>query len=242
MKYQLKSSTSLLALATATALGANAATAADMPVKSYAAPVVAESWTGPYIGGSIGGAWDNLGATNTCGSSCFGATSKANSADLSGSNFLVGVDAGFNYQMGSWVAGVEGDISGVPFHKARTGPDATGGFVEGSLSGLASLRGRIGYLFGQTLVYATGGWGWIGSNFQYQSKPGASLLFSTTQSAPVVGGGFDYKVNRYMTVGIEGLAFLNNRSAATFSNSTGRTYNFSNGNIGVVRAKANFTW
>lgn len=241
MKYQLKSTTSLLAL-TAAALGANAAAAADMPMKYPSGPpAVAESWTGPYIGASIGGAWDNLTATNAGG---FGAPSKSPSADLSSTNVLVGAFAGFNYQFGSWVAGVEGDLSGLPFNKTRNAPDATGGFVEGSLTGLASLRGRIGYLFDRTLVYATGGWGWIGENGQLITKPQntPSTTFSTTQNAPVVGGGFDYKVTRNLTLGLEGLAFLNNRSSQGVVNSTGRVYSWGSGTVGVVRARMSFNW
>jgi len=240
MKYRLKSGSSLLALTAA--LGANTATAADLPLKGNSAPpVVYESWTGPYVGLSIGGAFDNYTETNL-NNAFTGAPSKAPSADLSSSNPVVGVHAGFNYQIGgSWVVGVEGDLSGLPFQKTRFAPDATGGNVEGNLSGLASLRGRIGLVFDRTLVYATGGWGWVGENLSYHSFPGNNQRFSSNADEPVVGGGFEYKVTQSLTAGVEGLFFLNNRTTA-FTSSTGRTYNFGSGTVGVVRARVSYNW
>lgn len=241
MKYRLKSTTSLLALTAA--LGVNTASAADMPTKMYQPPaVVAEpSWTGFYFGGSVGGAWDNLNETNGPGGI---AASKLQSADLSGTSVVVGVHAGYNWEFNRWVVGVEGDISGLPFRKARIAPNATAGNVEASLSGLASLRGRIGYAFGQNLIYGTGGVGWIGENFL--NVPGdlvssRSHLVTPIQTVPVVGGGYEYKVTRNMTAGLEGLVFVNSGSQ-TLTNSTGRNYSFKAGNVTVVRAKVSFNW
>jgi outer membrane immunogenic protein len=236
MKYHFKSGISVLALTAA--LGANTAIAADMAVKDM--PLVADtSWAGFYFGANLGGAWDNASAISTTG----GGPPPQINTPLASSNVLVGAHAGYNYQFNSIVFGVEGDLSGLPFGKSRIGPNATLGTVEASLSGLASLRGRIGYAFGRTLFYGTGGVGWIGENFQENSGlgKGANTLLPTNFVVPVVGGGVEYKVSSHLTAGVEGLVYLNSGNAP-FANSTGRNYQFSSGNVGVVRGKVSYTW
>lgn len=57
------------------------------------------------------------------------------------SSFLGGLHVGTNWQRAQWVWGLEGDID----------------FVEHSYEYIASLRGRIGYAFKDTLIYGTAG-------------------------------------------------------------------------------------
>ncbi len=60
--------------------------------------------------------------------------------------FLAGAHLGYNWQLPSNVVfGIEGDAS----------------FLDG-VDYLATIRGRLGYAFGPTLVYATGGAAFIG--------------------------------------------------------------------------------
>jgi outer membrane immunogenic protein len=69
---------------------------------------------------------------------------------------LVGGTVGFNYQLGSIVLGLEGDID-------WSGISGSGSCVAGTLScqttndWLGTARGRIGYAFNQVLPYVTGG-------------------------------------------------------------------------------------
>jgi outer membrane immunogenic protein len=235
MKTKLKSSISVLALTAA--LGANTAIAADMALKAQTPVVADSSWTGFYVGASLGGAWDNASATSVSG----GGPPPQVSTGLKTSNVLVGVQAGYNYQINSIVLGVEGDLSGLPFAKTHTGTDATLGMIDGSMSGLASVRGRIGYAVDRTLFYGTGGVGWIGENFQYDSGPGNRLQFHTSFVAPVAGGGVEYKVTSHLTAGVEGLEYLNSGNRP-FTSSTGRNWQLKSGNVGVVRAKVSYNW
>jgi outer membrane immunogenic protein len=57
---------------------------------------------------------------------------------------LVGGTIGYNYQSGPWVLGVEADL------------DAT--WANVAAPGLGTVRGRIGYAFGQVMPYFTAGW------------------------------------------------------------------------------------
>src|SRR5215831_4700557 len=97
-----------------------AAQAADMPLKAPppAAPVM-YNWTGFYIGGHIGGAWFNGndhdrfdGVRNCMGAVCF----EDNGFGRNNGSFIAGGQIGYNYQVGQYVWGVEGQISAITHH------------------------------------------------------------------------------------------------------------------------------
>src|SRR5205085_12245206 len=95
------------------------ASAADMPVRVPAykapAPVATFSWTGFYLGIHGGGDWFNkdwftpLTPINTAGGGCFGCPASA--GGHTSSSWLLGGQAGFNYQVGRLVLGVEAQAS-----------------------------------------------------------------------------------------------------------------------------------
>jgi outer membrane immunogenic protein len=96
-------------------------------------PLNAFSWAGPYLGGNIGyqsGSVDH------------------NSTKPSG--FVGGVQAGYNWQNGCWVFGLEGDIQ-------ATGADDTFAPWKFSNPWFGTVRGRVGYAFNNVLFYGTGG-------------------------------------------------------------------------------------
>src|SRR5262245_16635734 len=113
----------LLGLTTfAAVMLASAAQAADMPLKAPPPPApVMYNWTGFYIGGHIGGAWadrDNnhrfdgdrcLWGGAAWGEVCF----QDQRNGRNDGNFIGGGQIGFNYQVGQYVWGVEGQISAV---------------------------------------------------------------------------------------------------------------------------------
>src|ERR1700722_14823274 len=94
------------------------AMAADMPFKAFPPPAPIYSWTGCYVGGNLGGIWratDNVLVGIVDGGSGAGAAATANAIptafDVGGVNWIVGGQAGCNYQVGSWVLGAETDFS-----------------------------------------------------------------------------------------------------------------------------------
>ena len=97
---------SIAAMAAASTFGfTQIGLAADMPIKAPLAPIVAPyNWTGFYVGGNIGGSW---GRMNT-DFSLAGAPIGSKSQNMNG--WLGGIQAGYNWQRGAWVFGVEGDI------------------------------------------------------------------------------------------------------------------------------------
>src|SRR3978361_492956 len=72
--------------------------AADLPYGSRAPytvnqPLNIYSWAGPYLGANLGYTWGSVDKNQT-----------------KPSGFAGGVQAGYNWQSGPWVFGVEGDI------------------------------------------------------------------------------------------------------------------------------------
>jgi outer membrane immunogenic protein len=116
---------------------AASAEAADMyaPRAPYTvnAPLNSFSWAGPYLGGNLGYEWGSVSNNPT-----------------KPSGFAGGVQAGYNWQMGSWVFGVEGDI------EASAANDT---FAPWKFSNpwFGTLRGRAGYAISNVLFYGTGG-------------------------------------------------------------------------------------
>jgi outer membrane immunogenic protein len=124
-----------LALALA---GTASARAADLSYGSRAPytvnqPLNAYSWAGPYLGGNLGYEWGTVDRNAT-----------------RPSGFVGGVTAGYNWQTGPWLFGVEGDIQ-------LTGADDTFAPWKFSNPWFGTARGRAGYAFSNVLVYGTAG-------------------------------------------------------------------------------------
>jgi outer membrane immunogenic protein len=159
------------------ALGMMAATAvaADMPVPYGKAPPPPEfSWTGLYIGGNVG--WQQLedngypfcldptGAMQGLGCDIIPG------GQMGGNGFFGGGQAGYNWQAGKLVLGIEADMQGVSLKASESiaGPFNVVSPIPGSFPGssfnatesvtwLGTLRGRFGVAFDRLLVYMTGG-------------------------------------------------------------------------------------
>jgi outer membrane immunogenic protein len=174
-------------LLTAASLGmlASPAMAADMaPV--YKAPVPAYGWTGLYAGVNAGANWGGGDISHTasagpCDPGLAGCLVAPNySTVLAGAStfdvglsdkisFIYGGQIGYNYQLGTWVAGLEADLAeahnGKTGNFATTAPSAFPGFPAGytatatsQLNYLGTLRGRLGYLATPSfLLYGTAG-------------------------------------------------------------------------------------
>jgi outer membrane immunogenic protein len=136
-----------LIMLAATAL-AGAAAAADLGARYPQQPYVKAplytapfSWTGFYLGLNGGGGW---------GSSTWDRTG---SFDLSGG--VIGGTAGFNWQTGPAVFGLEGDMDWSGVSGTTAAGCAAGCTTKNDWLGTA--RGRAGYAFDRFLPYITGG-------------------------------------------------------------------------------------
>ena len=138
------------------------ATAADLPLPP-AAP--AWTWSGFYIGGSVGTAAGTATFSDPYGPSIFG--DKVTTA-----GFLAGLQLGYNRQVAPrWVVGVVADTSYFDSNGSFTCMQAfttlIGSNCEVNPRALATVAGRVGFLvdpLGHTLVYGKGGAAWTDSH------------------------------------------------------------------------------
>jgi outer membrane immunogenic protein len=178
-------------LVTLGALGAGATSAfADGyrgPARRYAPPPF--SWTGFYMGGTVGYAWAN--SEHCDRADCSGGAPTFPEPDPRGA--FVGLTAGYNYQVSSnIVIGIEGDYNFAHL-KATVPSTATFGCAGGcttELGNFGTIRGRVGYAYGTSLAYFTAGVAFT----EWKGKIGIPTLQSgsSTETSAVIGGGFEY--------------------------------------------------
>jgi outer membrane immunogenic protein len=183
---------------------AGAAAASDLPTQKGPppAPVYAlYSWTGFYIGGQLGGAWNESTWSQPPGSIFSSAT-----FGTPGSGFLYGGQAGYNYQINQFVLGAEGDFAGATEKGSatcvgRTGPVA-GATCQTKQDWLASIRGRVGFALDRLLFYGDSGVAFTDYHFaettlRPQSFGGGSRTGWT------IGLGVEYAFTDHITGGVE---------------------------------------
>jgi outer membrane immunogenic protein len=176
------------------ALALHSAAAADLPSRSaspYYNPPPIFTWTGFYVGGNAG---LNFGQFSGNGTNYFGNSFGG----------LYGVTAGYNYQSGNLVAGLEGDIDfgsvngqNYPF---------PGAHASGNVTGEGSLRVRFGYALDRALLYVTGGY--TGANLKgsladFSAAPNLYASQSAYLNGFVIGAGMEYALTNNISVKAE---------------------------------------
>lgn len=135
--------------------------------------------------------------------------------DLNG--FAAGFHLGFNHLIPSGregidalLLGIEGDVTFMDWDDTLPHPSGTIAGVEGELDLLASVRGRIGIVRDQAVIYATGGVAFKDAQFNVLSglQPGGSR--DLDDIGGVVGGGIEFapRDNAAVLFRVEGLYYF----------------------------------
>jgi len=238
------------AAAALTVAGAVSAQAADLPTRKEApAPVFVPppfTWTGFYIGGNAGGVFGSGNITSTVIDPTFGVIGAdwPNTHFGSNSGFIGGGQAGYNWQTGAFVLGVETDFDGSSLSRSRTiiGPTfgtsallAPNDFLTAigsiKLNWLGSTRARVGFVAtpdNRLMFYGTGGVAYGGGRAHlnvYDAQNG--WFWSTnglyggggdnnkTRTGWTLGGGVEYAWTNNIIIGAEYLYF--NLGSKTFT-------------------------
>jgi len=184
-----------------------------MPVAAHAADISAPAgydWTGFYIGAHGGGLFQG-GDLNLAGSGD-NPPDKAIDPSLDGSAFFGGVLAGFNYQMGAAVIGVEGDIgfgnaeSTVSSGKAGVPRDVWRGENKFSQTVNGHVRAKLGYAMGSMLIFGAAGLALSNGDLDVDGYCfGDKYHTSTSQDMAgwTVGGGLEYAATDHLLLRAE---------------------------------------
>jgi outer membrane immunogenic protein len=153
--------------------------AADLSVAPlYKAPPAqvtqAYNWTGFYLGINGGGGW---GHSNW----------DTSAASIGVSGGVAGGTAGYNWQFGNAVLGLEADIDWANLKGTSSSALCPAGCTT-SDTWLSTVRGRAGYAFGGVLPYITGG---LAMGDIRAATPGFAGA-SSSNAGWTVGGGIEF--------------------------------------------------
>lgn len=158
------------------ALGMAPAIAADLPARTYtkapAAVAPLYNWTGFYIG-AMGG---------------FG---KEDTSDFALSGGFGGGTAGYNWQTGQFVFGIEADAAGADISSSFTVPGLAS--AEDKIRALGTVRGRFGVTYEQILLYGTAGFAWADERVS-ASALGVTISDTKTRTGWTAGAGAEVMI------------------------------------------------
>jgi outer membrane immunogenic protein len=202
----------VLGLAGAALLFAGPSVAADLAVQEpvyKAPPVPVYNWTGFYIGGNLGGVISHPSGTSDFIDTGSIVEFHPQNNSVSGSGFLGGFQAGYNWQFSRWgVVGIEGDWDWGrakysfcrPIESLSVSCVDQGSGVdtfESKLNWLATVRGRFGVLAAPwLLVYGTGGGAWgsidttLSQSCLVNGCGGSNLPLTASQTTSATKGGW----------------------------------------------------
>jgi outer membrane immunogenic protein len=172
---------------------AGPAFAADLPVKApVMMPIPVYNWTGFYIGGNLGGAWE----TATISDSFFNA-----SFSNSRSGFIGGGQIGYNWQVSpQFVLGVEWMFDGTDISSSAT---AAGLSASEKVNWMTTVAARFGYAANNWLFYGKAGGGWVHDTATLTQVNGLSVSASDTKGGWLLGAGIEYGFAQNWTMRVE---------------------------------------
>ncbi|MCW6507529.1 porin family protein [Hyphomicrobiales bacterium BP6-180914] len=201
----------LLASISGTAFAADLPSRVAPPV--YAPPVPMFTWTGAYFGINAGYAFDHEGKFTNFGNTAVNtgviSGNRPGSVSRSSDGFTGGGQVGYNFQVPGFggfggpgsgiVFGMEADAAYTDLSKSGTYVGNAGGIsnFRSGLDFLGTFRGRVGYAFGQFLVYGTGGfaYGGVKDNVTFANAAGVtnySGVHNKIETGYTYGGGVEY--------------------------------------------------
>jgi outer membrane immunogenic protein len=209
-------SLTVLAAVGISAAGMHSGFAADLGVPLKSPPSPAWSWTGFYIGvngGAGTGTTDtniNAGALLAGLAPGFGLTIPLPSQTYTG--FLGGVQAGYNWQTGPFVLGVEGDFDGATFQGNTACILVFNCTVKHDW--VADVTARLGVVtFDRALVYVKGGAAWTDGRYSFGNSVTVPAGFGIPAGTYALNAsGRDTPIGGLLGFGVE-YAFLPNWSA-----------------------------
>lgn len=184
-----------MAAALSAALGGSAL-AADISARTYTkAPTAivapAYDWSGLYVGVHGGGGW---GKSDWL----FMTAQTATSHNIDGG--LGGFQAGYNFQSGAFVFGIEGEYSFADIKGSSLCPDPTY-TCSTKAKGIGDVAGRVGYAADRALFYVKGGGAWVEDRYDaVRPTPANTATGTETRAGWLAGIGVEYAFAQNWTV------------------------------------------
>jgi outer membrane immunogenic protein len=161
------------------------------------------SWSGFYVGAQMGYGWGSSDTTHLTDDFFGSAAGQVTALDNNG--LLGGAHAGYNLQFGSVVVGVEVGYSFASIRDNCT-ECLTAGFDDrfhSDVNDLFTVTGRVGYATPSSLLYVKGGWANSEIEYRVSTRGGTAAGFKDRVNGWTVGGGYEFKVAKGLSFGIE---------------------------------------
>jgi outer membrane immunogenic protein len=213
----MRQTRSALFVAAALAAGlAQTASAADLPRRPAAAPLLAPTpvynWTGIYFGLNGGGGWGQQDPLNLI-------TNRFDGLSVGFSGGVFGGTAGAQIQSGHVVLGFEADLDWANMKGSGTFVASAGGIpitpaavsASTNIDWEATARMRVGYAQENWLFYATGGLALLGAKSTFVPAAGVSCgtfgiincSGTSKQVGAVLGAGVEYGITQNVSAKLE---------------------------------------
>jgi opacity protein-like surface antigen len=168
-----------------------------MPVKAPRVAALPWNWSGFYLGGHAGYGWGQDPISDELFGGKFASVPLRTGIDSNG--FVGGFQTGANLQIGSWVGGLEIDLSATGIKGSST---TTAGIAVQTITDkfnlLGSARARLGYVvWPNVLLYGTGGLAWTRLNQESVSTDAGGTSGGSTPTWEfgwVAGGGGEVRL------------------------------------------------
>jgi outer membrane immunogenic protein len=206
------------------------------------------NWSGFYVGGNLGAAWNSGGSVSDAFGSTFtgsGQTTKFTGGGQVGVNYefwggvVIGAEATFNWLTNTTntVSVIEGPGGGL---NAGTAASATL-----NSRWLTTATGKLGYAWNTVLLYGKGGGAWVGSdnpNLTVAGLPTTLTSSTTNNSGWTAGIGIEWAFAGNWSARAEyDFIGLQNRSITVAGGPfAGDTINLNNRNISLLTAGVNY--
>jgi len=186
----------LVACGVTAALFVNGAAASDMT------PAPVASWQGFYAGAHGGYSWSQTDWDLSSGQ-FFNPGTSSGSASFDGDGGFGGVHAGYNIQSGSFVYGLEAGYTWFDSDETIGSPLFAGDRFTTSVDGVVTVAGRVGAVFGSSLVYAKAGYASGEVETRVVSANGASRAATSERSDGwVIGAGVEHQLSSQLIIGL----------------------------------------
>jgi outer membrane immunogenic protein len=183
------------------------AEAADQPGKAVLPVVAAHTWAGAYVGLNLGVGVSNSDWTVLASAAPFADAVAGDSLSRRMAGPLGGIQAGYNFQSGPLVFGIEALANGSLVRGERAAPfNAADDQLKVEMRALLAATGRVGYAWDNSLAYVKGG---VAAALIHASAKDTTAPFTGSGSdnnwrvGPTIGVGFEYAVNRTVSVALE---------------------------------------
>ena len=220
--------------------------AADIPITKTPPAVAAAiyDWSGFHVGVNAGGTWGSYDPQTSTSGSFYGVTSagqinRAGSQTIDPTGFAAGAQAGYDWQLGRFVVGVEADFDALHLNGVANGSAVT--FITSPANRFVltayahsdwmfTLRPRVGVAVNDWLFYATGGLALanVRGDFLLTGSGGALQSAALDEIKPgyAVGGGVEWGVSSNFSVKAEYLHTSFDRMVAGQTSSNIPTQHF----------------